>query len=141
MSDHVDADPACSFGSLPAMDAARNSVDNSLQPVKLKRSRAPPKLVNSHPSCEKCLHVKKRKPGQPSAWNQFLKNFQSSHPDLNAGSSIIEARKRYVPPNGRAKSYERIFKEVWKARNPAWKTLYREDELEDKIRADFLDKL
>lgn len=110
---------------------------------KRKRSVAP-----SHEACEKCMKSTQKKTGGPSPWMTFLKSYQMKNPGMSQGQAQIEARKRYVGPSGRKKSYERIFREVWRAKNPAWKTLYpgpekldppKEDsEATQKMREDFI---
>lgn len=109
-----------------------------LKPVRMKRQRA---VVESHPECVKCGTVKKRVPGQPSAWAQYLRKFQVENAHLGAMESVIEARKRYVPPSGHLKSYERVFKEVFKTRHPAWRTQWSGEELKTQMREDFLRRI
>lgn len=124
-------------------------------PVKLKRERASEKngenatnpkkakpAVPSHPDCDRCKHAKT--PGDPAPWAIFLKNFISTHPLMDIGKATIEARKRYVPPNGQPKTFEKIAREVWKAKNPNWKKEFEDTEegkakLADTVRNWFLE--
>lgn len=108
-----------------------------LKPVRMKRARAIPQ---PHPECVKCSAKKPRSHG-PSAWSVFLKKYQNENPGMAATEAIVEARKRYVPPSGRKKSFERIFRELWRIRNPCWKTLYNPEQAKDKMREDFLAKI
>lgn len=121
--------------SRPGLDS--DVVENS-KLVKLKRERATPA---SHPECVKCSTVKKRKPGEASQWALFLKKYTQDHPGLSANQAIVEARKRYIPPSGKPKSYERVWREIWRSRNPLWKTTWSPSEAKAKMREDFLDKI
>lgn len=84
--------------------------------------------------------AKKQQEG-PSKWARFLTSFQQSNPGMSMGESIIEARKRYIGPNGRPKSYEKTWKQVWQHRNPTWKTMGTAEEIKAKMREDFLNKI
>ena len=94
---------------------------------------------DAHPECDRCKERKKH-PSEKSEWNRFLKDFQYRNPDMALGESLIEARKRYVPKNGKLKSYERLWRDVWRAKNPAWKSMASE-EWRGKMREDFLDAI
>lgn len=120
---------------VPALDLCMSVVDKAENKSKRKRDPAP-----SHPECGKCAKIKPRVPGQRSPWAQFLRSFQQQHPDMTQPQALMEARKRYVPPSGRLKSYERIYKEVWKTRNPTWQTLNK-DELAALMREDFVTRI
>ncbi len=72
-----------------------------------------------------------------SEWGRFLAAFKASHPLLCSVEATIEARKIYRPANGKQKSFERMFKEVWKQRNPKW-ALMSKAELATNIRNDFI---
>lgn len=75
-----------------------------------------------------------------SEWGRFLHKWKTDHPKMDPLEATIEARKRYVPSNGKAKSLERMFIEVWKARHPHWKLLTKEDK-EKAIRKTFIDTI
>ena len=96
-------------------------------------------LAESHPECQRCTQAKAQKTGTPARWIQHVAEFIKAHPELPEGEARIRARKEYIPSNGRKKSFERIYKEAWKARHPAemLKNLTKE-ELDEKIRQDFL---
>lgn len=104
-----------------------------------KKRKAPPAKAapQSHPDCERCK--KKPAPTRVNPWNQFLKAYIKSHPELTVEDAKIEARKRYVPANGRKKSFERIYKETFLARHPSFKFKgLQDEELRDVIRDSFL---
>lgn len=75
-----------------------------------------------------------------SAWGKFKRDFQDANPDMDPLLAEIEARKMYVPKNGKQKSLEKIYTEFWKSRNRNWKRL---DGVERKkrIRTDFIKSL
>jgi hypothetical protein len=83
----------------------------------------------------------KKKTLGPSPWAEFLRKFQHAHPGMDMGESIIEARKRYIGPNGRPKSYEKTWKQVWQHRNPTWRTFGSPEEIKARMREDFLNKI
>jgi hypothetical protein len=110
------------------------------KPAKRKRSAA---AISSHPECTRCTQRKKKDPNAPpSPWSLFLKKFRLENPGLSSGESLVQARKRYVPPSGRKKSFEVIFREVWQARHPNWKEEFPKSsgstEFKDKLRDAFL---
>lgn len=72
-----------------------------------------------------------------SEWGQYLFDFKQKHPDLCPLEATIEARKTYVPKSGKQKSFERIFTEVWKTKNPKWSQMTKEQRVA-AIRADFV---
>jgi hypothetical protein len=96
---------------------------------------------HSHPDCETCSKKKSLSDNTPSNWIKYLQNFRLQNPSMSVTESIIEARKSYVPANGKLKSYERLWTEVWKARNPTWKVTLSKDEAKKKMREDFLLKI
>lgn len=119
----------------PDLDFREKGVAPSEPMVKQKR-----KAPSSSSSSDSNKSKKKTTLG-PSPWAEFLHKFQQSHPGMNMGESTIEARKRYIGPNGRPKSYEKTWKQVWQHRNPTWKTIGTPEEIKAKMRADFLDKI
>ena len=72
-----------------------------------------------------------------SPWGIFLHQYKEEHPDLYPQEATIEARKHYKPKSGKEKSFERLFTEVWKQRNPKWPKMTKEDRAA-AIRADFI---
>ncbi len=72
-----------------------------------------------------------------SSWGIYLHQYKLDHPDLASLEATIEARKEYVPKSGKQKSFERIFTEVWKTKNPRWKQFSKEQRIA-AIRADFI---
>lgn len=71
----------------------------------------------------------------------YLRKFQLEHPGMGTQEANIEAGKRYVPPSGKLRSYEKLYQRVWRARNPAWKTLWGKDESKTRMRDDFLERI
>lgn len=133
-----DSDGTAFVADICGTSLASSNVD---KPAKLKRARATPK---SHPECTKCslVHKKSKTPGEPSPWARFLKTFKSQHPDMSADQVMREARKRYVPPSGKPKSFERIYREIWRAKNHTWKDLYPDPEdAKKKMREDFVEAI
>lgn len=53
-----------------------------------------------------------------SDWGLFLADFKRTHPDMVPQDATMEAQMRYIPKNGKKKSFERIFTEVWKRYTP-----------------------
>lgn len=90
--------------------------------------------------CAKCTKKRSRR-SEPSAWMMFLKKFQLANPGMSVGESQVQARKLYIPKNGRLKSFERVFREFWRAKNPSYKELHPADAGKGKMREDFLSKL
>lgn len=72
-----------------------------------------------------------------SRWGKFLADFKTANPGMCSQTATIEARKIYKPANGKNKSFERIYTEVWKQRNPHW-TLMAKPERLTRIRDDFI---
>jgi len=129
--DHNHVEPV--FGDLVACSSGLERVKGK------KRVRIG---FSSHPECVRCTQRKKKDPTHtPSAWSQFLKKYRLENPGLGSGQSLVEARKRYVPPSGRRKSYEVIFREVWQAKNPNWKEEFSKTDLKDKLRSEFLNAI
>jgi hypothetical protein len=112
--------------------------DNALTAVHTKKNRK--RTSSALSGCLRCEKKRNRRT-EPSAWMQFLKKFQLKNPGMSVGESQIQARKLYIPKNGRMKSYERVFREFWRAKNPSHKELYPGDEGKARMRTDFLDKL
>lgn len=79
----------------------------------------------------------KKEVERKSEWGRWLHDFKVSHPDMHALEATIEARKTYIPKSGKQKSFERIFTEVWKTKNPRWATFTKEQR-HAAIRADFI---
>ncbi len=79
----------------------------------------------------------KKEVERKSEWGRFLHDFKARHPDLAPLEATIEARKVYVPESGKQKSFERIFTEVWKTRNPRWPKMDKAERL-IAIRAAFV---
>lgn len=143
-------------GGVQAAGAAVSAFDDSVQssvaesalageaalviakPVRMKRARASPP---SHPDCTKCSVKRSKVPGQGSAWSQFLKKYMAANPSMSVNEATIEARKRYVPPSGHKKSYERIFKEIWRLQHPSYKTEFTPEQAKEKMREDYLAKI
>jgi hypothetical protein len=72
-----------------------------------------------------------------SPWGKFLADFKSKNPDLCPVDATVEARKIYRPVNGKQKSFERIYTEVWKHSNPKWPLMDKKLRTE-RIRSDFI---
>jgi hypothetical protein len=72
-----------------------------------------------------------------SEWGKFLHKYKLEHPDVYGLQATMDARKVYVPKSGKQKSFERIFTEVWKQKNPDWQRFDKEQRLA-AIRADFI---
>ena len=72
-----------------------------------------------------------------SPWGRYLALFKADHPELCSLEATIEARKNYRPKNGKKKSFERIYTEVWKTRNPKWGLMSKETR-SDTVRKDFI---
>lgn len=72
-----------------------------------------------------------------SEWGRFLHQFKTSHPEMHSLEATIEARKVYIPQSGKQKSFERIYTEVWKVKNPRWQQMSKEQRVA-AIRADFI---
>lgn len=72
-----------------------------------------------------------------SEWGRFLHAFKEENPDLYPLEATIEARKLYTPKSGKQKSFERIYSEVWKQRNPKWAKMSKEERTL-AIRNDFI---
>lgn len=72
-----------------------------------------------------------------SEWGKFLAAYKTKHPQLCSREATIAARMVYCPKDGKNKSFERIYTEVWKERNPKW-TLMDKAERRKKIRSDFI---
>jgi len=90
--------------------------------------------------------TKKRKPGDReltqttcAPWQKFLKTYAADHPELSRGDALIEARKRYIGPKGKKKSFERIYREAWLAYHPSLEMA--REELNANVRKDFIEKL
>jgi hypothetical protein len=62
-----------------------------------------------------------------SPWGRFLHKFKIDNPDLCPAEATIEARKVYPSPNGKPKSYEKLYSEVWKQKNPRWPKMTKEE--------------
>lgn len=114
-------------------------VQEAHQPEEKKKHKRAHGTTVGHPDCPRCLKKKSQAEFEgPSAWTKYLRDFQFKNPGMSKGESEIEARKYYIKPNGRAKSYERIYRDVWRARHPTWKVDFNAAEAKDKMRADFL---
>jgi len=61
-----------------------------------------------------------------SEWGKYLHDYKLAHPDICSLEATIEARKTYIPKSGKQKSFERIFTEVWKTKNPMWQKMTKE---------------
>ncbi len=61
-----------------------------------------------------------------SEWGKFLHKFKQEHKEYHSLQATIEARKVYIPSSGKQKSFERIFTEVWKTKNPMWQSMSKE---------------
>lgn len=72
-----------------------------------------------------------------SPWGIWLHQYKEDHPDLYPAEATIEARKYYKAKNNKEKSFERLYTEVWKQRNPRWPKMAKEERAA-AIRADFL---
>jgi hypothetical protein len=72
-----------------------------------------------------------------SEWGRFLHKYKQDNPDLCPLEATIEARKLYTPKSGKQKSFERMYTEVWKQKNPKWPKMSK-DERTAAIRADFI---
>lgn len=72
-----------------------------------------------------------------SPWGRYLFQYKVDHPELYGLEATIEARKHYVPTGKKPKSFERIFTEVWKTKNPNWQKFSKEERLA-AIRASFV---
>ena len=81
--------------------------------------------------------VPKKEPERKSPWGKYLHQYKLEHPDLTNADAEVEARKVYTPANGKKKSFERMYTEVWKKRNPKWEKMDKE-ERRIAIRADFV---
>jgi hypothetical protein len=77
-------------------------------------------------------------PERKSPWGKYLFEYKQQHPELNPLEATIEARKRYVPENGKKKSYQKLFAEVWKIKNPDWRR-FTESERQLAMRQSFID--
>jgi hypothetical protein len=66
-----------------------------------------------------------------SPWGKFLRQYKKENPELDPVTATREARKRYVPvsSDGKAKpkSFERIWMDRWKEKNPNWKKYATEE--------------
>lgn len=79
----------------------------------------------------------KKEVERKSSWGRFLHQYKLEHPELHSLEATIEARKVYTPVSGKQKSFEKIFTEVWKTKNPRWQTFTKEQRVA-AIRADFI---
>lgn len=95
-----------------------------------------------HPACESCAHRKKKhqEPKESSKWDAYVRAWISAHPGSSHEECLREARKRYIPPNGKLKSYQRIWTEVWRLKNPGWSHMDPDDRRK-KMREDFLEAI
>lgn len=133
-----------------ALEAVEAPMDTSEEKgVKVSPTEAPPAPKGEEEKAKKRPRFGKNPDGTPAPkvpkkivecktpWGQFLRKFKAEHPDLSSAEAEIEARKNYIPKSGKEKSFERIFSEVWKRKNPKWEKLTKE-ELRATIRADFI---
>src|SRR5436190_10874277 len=115
---------------------------------KQKKKRQPPPKRNqqiipaSHPDCEKCKYDVHRKLNvKKSAWHKFKKDFvkevAKTRPNITTAQAHIEAKMRYIPPSGKARGLEKIYRDSWKLGNPGWEEM-DEDEMYAKMREDFI---
>lgn len=79
----------------------------------------------------------KKEVERKSEWGRWLHQYKVDHPNLAPLEATIEARKTYIPKSGKQKSFERIFTEVWKVKNPRW-TTFTKEQRHAAIRADFI---
>ncbi len=79
----------------------------------------------------------KKEVERKSPWGRFLHQYKLDHPELHSLEATIEARKVYTPVSGKQKSFEKIFTEVWKTKNPRWQNFTKEQRIA-AIRADFI---
>jgi hypothetical protein len=79
----------------------------------------------------------KKEVERKSPWGRYLHQYKLDHPELHSLEATIEARKLYTPVSGKQKSFEKIFTEVWKTKNPRWQTFTKEQRIA-AIRADFI---
>ena len=89
------------------------------------------KVVTDGAPVEKKVIVRK------SRWGKFLAEYKGEHPELCSVEATIAARKVYKPANGKNKSFERIFTEVWRQRNPHWAKMDKKERAQ-RIRDDFI---
>jgi len=111
---------------------------------KTKRKPPPPRkkdpLPEPHPDCARCKAPKVKGPNTTQAWHEFKKKFELEHPDLDKFELDVEARKHYVPQSGKAKSFERIYREQYLARHPGERTKYSPEELALRIREAYVNE-
>jgi len=141
--------PADSSLSVPDEQSEESSaviVETAKKPSKKDKKKKAAELElkagDRHPECTLCPPKKQKKgPAELTEWNAFLKKFRLEHPGMVSGEVTMEARKRYVPSSGKKKSYERLWKEVWRYRNPQWKDMYTPEEAKEQMRKDFIERI
>lgn len=83
---------------------------------------------------------KKDDTARKSEWGKFLIAFKLEHPTMDPFTATTEARKRYVPVNGKLKSFQKMYTEVWKTKHPNWKSMTAEQRY-DAIRMSFIETI
>lgn len=115
-----------------ALDQALSAPEGEKKPIKRKNPR-----FGRNSDGTAAPKAEKKPIERKSQWGKFLAAYKEEHPDLCAYEATIEARKVYQPANGKSKSFERIFTEVWKQRNPKWVKMDKATKRQ-RIREDFI---
>lgn len=117
----------------PPPDAASAMTDEKQTPPKGKKNAR----FGRNPDGTPAKKADKKEVERKSPWGRFLHQYKLDHPELHSLEATIEARKVYTPQSGKQKSFERIFTEVWKTKNPRWASFSKEQRIA-AIRADFI---
>lgn len=117
----------------------RASVDATAQTpsAPAKRGRKNGRFGKSEENAEKKV---KEEAIRKSRWGRFLHEFKKANPNMNPLEATYEGRKRYVPENGKEKSYQKLWAEVWKTKNPGWRR-FTDEERAIAMRQSFIESI